>query len=119
MQIVSRPTRLTEHSASLIDHVYVHNLDSALSCSILTLDLSDHLATHTKISLGNSALTSRINITNKKYDEGRSDFRIINEANNEKFRNLIDTETWSEVLDEMDAQFAFNKFDEIYFKHKI
>ena len=36
---------------TLIDNVYTNNLNSALSCNILTLDLTDHLATHTKVSL--------------------------------------------------------------------
>ena len=53
-QIVSRPTRITEHSATLIDHVYTCNIESTLSCNILTLDISDHLATHTKFSLGSN-----------------------------------------------------------------
>ena len=44
VQIVSRPTRITDHSATLIDHDYTNNLDSTLSCNILTCDISDHLA---------------------------------------------------------------------------
>ena len=39
-QIVSCPTRITEHSATLIDHVYTNDIDSTLSCNILTLDVS-------------------------------------------------------------------------------
>ena len=114
-QIVSRPTRITEHSATLIDHVYTNNLDSALSCNVLTLDLSDHLATHTKISLGSSTLTSRINaVSHKKH---KVELRIFNEANHEKFENLIKTENWQEITDDMGAQSAYDKFEEIYLKH--
>ena len=51
VQLVSRPTRITDKSATLIDHVYTNNLDNTLSCNILTLDLSDHLATHTRVLL--------------------------------------------------------------------
>ena len=114
-QIVSRPTRITEHSATLIDHVYTNNLDTALSCNILTVDLSDHLATHTKISLGSSTLVSRINVANHNHQ--KAEHRLFNEANNEKFGNLINTEKWHEITDDMDAQSAYNKFEEIYLRH--
>ena len=39
VQIVSRPTRLTEHSATLIDLTFTNNIESTLSCNIITLDL--------------------------------------------------------------------------------
>ena len=41
----------------------------------------------------------------------------MNEANHETFKNLIDTETWSEISDDMDAQTASDKFEEIYMRH--
>ena len=69
--------------------------------------MSDHLATHTKLSLGSSTLTSRINATNSKQHKVGS--RLFNEANHEKFKDLINTENWYEITDDMDAQTAFNK----------
>ena len=51
VQLVSRPTWITDSSATLIDHVYTNNVDNVISCNILTLDLSDHLAIHTKVFL--------------------------------------------------------------------
>ena len=54
VQFASRPTA---HSAcTLIDHVYTNNIDSTLSCNIITTDLSDHLVTRTRISLGNKEI---------------------------------------------------------------
>ena len=117
VQLVSRPTRITEHSATLIDHVYTNNVDSTLSCNILTVDLSDHLAIHTKISLTNSSEQPRRNTVNPNNSNNMDEIRLFNEANNEKFKNLITDETWSEISDEMDAQTAFTKFEDIYLKH--
>ena len=116
VQIVSRPTRITENSATLIDHVYTNDINSALSCNILTLDLSDHLATHTRITLGSTtALSRRISALSKKVKINR---RIFNEANDLVFKQLINEETWEEALsDTLDAQLSYNKFDEIYMKH--
>ena len=116
VQIVSRPTRITENSATLIDHVYTNDIDSALSCNILTLDLSDHLATHTKIKLGSSTGSSRRISAQTKND--KNNLRIFNEANDQIFKQLINEETWEEALsDTLDAQSAFYIFDEIYMKH--
>ena len=115
VQLVSRPTRITDHSTTLIDHVYTNNLDSAISCNIITLDLSDHLATHTKISLGTSTRASRIAAANSTKND--SEMRIFNEANHENFKALINSETWHEISEDMDAQTAYNKFEETYLKH--
>ena len=114
-QIVSRPTRITEHSATLIDHVYTNDIDSTLSCNILTLDLSDHLATHTKIDLGSNTRKTCINTTNSK--QNKVEHRMFTEANHEKFKVLINEENFDEITEEMDAQTAYNKFEEIYLKH--
>ena len=54
VQLVSCPTRVTDHSATLIDLVFADKIKSTLSCNIITVDLCDHLATHTKLSLGSS-----------------------------------------------------------------
>ena len=50
-QTVSKSTRVTDHSATLIDHVYTNNIENTLSSNVLTLDISDHLATLTTIKL--------------------------------------------------------------------
>ena len=83
-QIVARPTRITEHSATLIDHVFTNKLDSALSCNIITLDISNHLAIQTKISLDSTSLTPRLNAQKQKCT--KNEFRIMNEANHEFFK---------------------------------
>ena len=115
-QIVARPTRITEHSATLIDHVYTSNIENTLSCNILTLDLSDHLATHTKLSFGSN--TQQPRHTNPVLKNGNtSDFRLFNAANNQNFENLMKHETWTDISTDMDTQTAYNKFEEIYMKH--
>ena len=115
VQIVSRPTRITENSATLIDHVYVDNIDSVLSCNIITLGTSDHLATHTKLLLGSSSVNASKIVRNR--ETFKSEVRMFNEANDLKFSQLIEDENWAEITDVMDAQTAYDKFDEIYTGH--
>ena len=116
VQLVSRPTRKTDKSATLIDHVYINNLDNTLSCNILTLDLSDHLATHTRVLLNKTKTKHSTNFRKKRNDISH-DIRIFNEANNETFKNLVKNETWEEITDDLDAQNSYEKFHEIYMKH--
>ena len=116
VQLVSRPTRITDKSATLIDHVYTNNLDNTLSCNILTLDLSDHLATHTRVLLNKTKTKHSEKFRNKRNDISH-DIRIFNEANNETFKNLVNNETWEEITEDLDAQNSYEKFHEIYMKH--
>ena len=113
VQLVSRPTRLTEHSATLIDLTFTNNIDSVLSCNIITDDLSDHLAIHTKITLGSSTRETRT--TAKKHD--KKDYRIFTEANNQIFEQLIHDENWAEITENLGAQDSYDKLEEIYMKH--
>ena len=100
LQLVSRPTRVTDHSAALIDLVFADNINSTLSCNIITVDLSDHLATHTKLSLGSSSMQTRI--INKK--EQKKEYRVFSEANNQIFEQLIKEEKWEDISDNLGAQ---------------
>ena len=102
-QIISRPTRITENTATSIDLVFTNNIHSVLSSNILTLDLSEHLATHTKISLNSSTTTAshRYSATEKNvYHE----HRLFNDTNNLVFKQLINDETWEEVTEGLNAQ---------------
>ncbi|XP_022794305.1 uncharacterized protein LOC111333046 [Stylophora pistillata] len=42
LPIITKPTRLTDHTATLIDHIYT-NCFKKLTAGILTVDLTDHL----------------------------------------------------------------------------
>ena len=87
VQLVSRPTRVTDHSQTLIDHVYSNNINNTLSCNILTVDISDHLATLTTISLGSfSHSTNRSHNSTNCNIETRM---FINEANNHGLLKLL------------------------------
>ncbi len=116
IQIVSRPTRITDHSASLIDHVYTNSVDNTISCNILTHDISDHLATHTKVSLGSNQ-HNFFRRHDSNHNKQNTDYRVFNEANNAIFQQLIDNETWDAIQDDMNAQTQYDTFSSIYIKH--
>ena len=51
LQLISRPTRVTDHCATLIDHIYTNKVHSVVSTNVVTIDISDHLGTHVILSL--------------------------------------------------------------------
>ena len=117
MQTISRPTRLTGHSATLLDHIYSNMFTKIATSSVITLDITDHLATTVTISLEGNFDSShhRRNMYNKNDNTG-TNFRIFNEANYEKFEELIAGESW--VLPEgLNPDEQYSKFLEIYTNH--
>ena len=50
-QTISRPTRVTDRSYTLIDHIYCNVINKVVTSSIFTVDITDHLATSLTISL--------------------------------------------------------------------
>ena len=122
VQIISRPTRITDTSATLLDHVYTNNLENTLSSNIITIDLSDHLATLTTLTLDKNSYSTRINyqIANSLRVPEISNTRVFKEANNEKFKELINNESWESVniTDENpDDQTHFDEFLLVYTSH--
>ena len=122
-QVISRPTRITDHSATLIDHVYTNKVEKIISSNVVALDLSDHLGTYIRISLAPSFdRVSRpfepkclINDTQTNSNK-QHEYRMFNEANNEIFKRLIHDESW-EQLDGLCADARYEKFCEIYTHH--
>ena len=115
VQVISRPTRITDHSATLIDHIYTNKIENLVSASVLTVDLSDHLATFATFSLDRGAAYSHI-LHNNNDSTRPSEFRLFNEANDEKFKQLIAEETW-DIPDGLDAQEQYDSFINIYTLH--
>ena len=118
VQLVSRPTRITDHSQTLIDHSYSNQLEDTISCNVLTTSISDHLATMTTINLDNTASSPYRAASRLQRDPEQCATHKINEANHQTFKELIDLENWNTVFqDGLDAQGQFEYFCEIYTKH--
>ena len=118
VQLVSRPTRVTDHSATLIDHMYTNDVVNVVSCNVLTTDISDHLAVLTTITLGQDFnQRKRHGQLQANYNpSGAANVREFNSANDLTFKNLIANETWSAVYAEECVNKQYEKFSEIYEK---
>ena len=118
IQVASRPTRITDHSATLIDHVYTNNIEKTASCNIVTIDLSDHLATLTTISL--EKVHERRNLKHSlgsNCQGNNNNRRLYGETCDTMFTTLIADEQWEDVFELSNASDKYTKFSEIYLKH--
>ena len=99
--VINRPTRVTEQSATLIDHIMCNNFGPSISCyqGILITDISDHYPVF-HIS----------QYTNFKKDENKFILkRKMCPSNYAKFKDTISITDWSSVLNENDSELSFTK----------
>ena len=100
--MINRPTRITSHTATLIDNILTNNIDADSVNGLLFSDISDHLPIFS-ISFddkSNSCTNDRfINL-----------FRDKRESNVNKFKEKIASYDWSEINNCSDPTEAYNKF---------
>ena len=99
------PTRITGYSATLIDHIYVHQPGTGNSHRIMAgnfyADITDHLP--------NFLLLSSDEEANSRYND-RKMIRLMTQKHMEEFRNKIQEVKWENVTNKTDAELAYNNF---------
>ncbi len=88
---ITKPTRITHRSCTLIDNIYVSDrLTNNMESRILTTDISDHLPCLTVMNIGKQKeLNTPIKITKRK----------LNEANIGRIKNALKRMDWNSVHD--------------------
>ena len=85
--LISKPTRITSSTATLIDNIFTNNLEQSMSSGILYTDLSDHLpifqVTHLKLDV-EPLCQKRL-------------ARLVNPTTIAAFRSRVETIEWSQV----------------------
>jgi hypothetical protein len=84
--LITKPTRITAHTATLIDNIFtnnIENIDSSLN-GIIFSDISDHLPIVHICNMDSNSFNIRKKVTKtSKYK------RVINNANIKSFTNTI------------------------------
>ncbi|EDO42599.1 predicted protein [Nematostella vectensis] len=100
MPIITKPTRITSHTATLIDHIYTNCPISHVTPGILTVDISDHLPifctfkSHLKKTCEQQSFRdfSKFNSENFLYDMNQLDWNSLHQSTktlNEKTEDTI------------------------------
>ena len=88
---ITRPTRITEYTATLVDHLFIklphHQMTAPVKAGILFNDMTDHLPIFAILSFQDKRLGSQ-----------RPKVRIFSDTNIEKFKDKIAMINWNHVL---------------------
>ena len=100
---ITKPTRVTQKSCSLIDNIYVNNFsDGSNSLSgILYCDVSDHFPVF-HIDYSDCVVLPRKTFTR----------RVYSQENIAKFMSMLSDKSWFDVMNCNDAQVSYTRFHE-------
>jgi len=100
LPVITKPTRITDTSASLIDHIYYNQIDNAkLFTGILHTRITDHFPI---FLINRGTVKSEPSTIIKK--------RIFNQDNTKRFESIMTNISWDSVLNNDDAQEAYTNF---------
>ena len=105
--VISRPTRVTSHSATIIDHTFVNNCAAVTKSGIISIDLSDHLAPFTNILIEKRKCDIFEDVQSQNW-------RQINDENLELFKKEYSEADWSFVANIESADDKFTAFETKY-----
>ena len=103
---ITKPTRITSTSATLIDHIYTNNITTTGTSGIIITDLADHFGTF---------YISQTEKT-KQSKESTNKTRIFSDANIVKFKEYLELMNFTDVLATLCPNEAYSKFIKLY-KH--
>ena len=111
LPLITRPTRVTDTSASLIDHIWTSQVETNTSNFILETDISDHFPVLSQFKFNNPIVHPVI------YKE----IRIYSDSSIVDFTSELQHINWSPVLLSSDANESYNtfykKFKDLYDKY--
>ena len=102
LPLITKPTRVTPTSCTLIDHIFTNNLNDSncTSQGILCSDISDHYSI-----FHISDLRVKPNTENDYFIK-----RNINQTTREKFKQEVSNVDWNYITNSSDAQIAYILF---------
>jgi hypothetical protein len=106
LQVVTRPTRCTNHSATCLDH-FITNVEQAVfKSALLVSKISDHFP-----------IFFSLQINKPKAKHNFVTCRDFSEPNINQFFNQLSITDWSPAINCEDAEASFNNFLKIYNQH--
>jgi hypothetical protein len=99
LPLITKPTRITAHTATLIGNIFTNNtekLNNSYINGIIYTDISDHLPIVHVFNPTNYRINSNLSANNSKYK------RIFNDKNNKSFINSIKNTSWENITTNLD-----------------
>lgn len=94
---ISKPTRVTNASATLIDHIYTNDIISSATSGIIITDVADHFGTFHSVSHKHTHISSEIKQTRFYSDKNILKFKTLLDQTD--FRNILQINCPNEAFD--------------------
>lgn len=104
---ITRPTRVTSCSSSLIDNIFSNIIDTCILSGILYNDISDHLPIFAVLPISVKQTKCIYNNYNATINNKR---RVLNNETIMAFKQSLQQQDWNEILEEQDTNRAYDKF---------
>ena len=105
--LITRPTRFTENTATVIDHIWV-NMPDTVNSYIFDCDITDHCPVFCRIDF---PYVTKNDLTKVK-------FRNMKPENKQNFQNILQNIDWPSIMNEItDEAEQTKKFLDILYKH--
>ncbi len=99
--LITKPTRITPSSATLIDNIFTNSLSNIWRSGVFYCDISDHFPVF--------HLTATTRVKQQEIKKS-SRVRVFNKRNTDKFGKLIDDVPWDNVYMHDDDELAYQSF---------
>ena len=104
IQTITKPTRCTSHSATIIDHCITNVLSNVYNSAILTTKISDHFP-----------ILINADFCKSPSKQKTVSFRDFSTKNINNFRRALSSETWDNIYEMNDVQVSYNLFSDKFF----
>jgi hypothetical protein len=96
---ITQPTRITDYTSTLIDHMYTNALDKCITAGICLTDISDHFPIF--------LISEEMKIVDRSKKKVIRDFKNFQ---TETFRNNLQEINWDHLIDSNDVNGPCKKF---------
>ena len=94
LPVITRPTRITDHSSTLIDNLFTNAWPKLIDSSIIASDISDHMP-----------IIARFDLEVVRYGNfTHSNRRIINDERKESFADTLASLDWTSVIESCEGR---------------
>uniref|UniRef100_A0A672FVC1 Reverse transcriptase domain-containing protein n=1 Tax=Salarias fasciatus TaxID=181472 RepID=A0A672FVC1_SALFA len=102
---ITKPSRITSHSATIIDNIFTNIMLNQTTSGLFISDISDHLPVFTLYDCDFKNIKHPIEVISK---------RIRNDETINNLNNSLARQDWSAVYGETDVDSAYSKFLDIF-----
>ena len=103
LPMITKPTRITAHSATLIDNIFTNNTKVSSKNGLIVSDISDHLPIFSIVTAGRSS-----GLKNKNY----MTVRDMSEKRTEEFKTKLENTDWEFDKESGDPNASYDVFIE-------